>query len=1125
MNIFRLSGESTLPISFFKRILIMRLPIFLLCLVCSNLFAASSYSQSAKITLGVKNQSIKSTLKSIEEQADYRFFYNSDLADLDKIVSGDFKDKPVEDVLSSILANTSVGYKVLDNHFVVLSPTEILQQPNVSGTVVDDKGEPLIGAYVTIKGTTKGAATDINGKYNIAIPTSNVTLVFSYLGYLNQEIAVDGKTLINVVLKEDAQELDDVVVVGYGTMRKKDVTGAMSAISTDKIDKSTIKSVDQMLQGRSPGLQMTQSSGMPGGSSTVRIRGGNSISGGNEPLYVIDGVPIYPSAAGSQTDLNPLNTIAVSDIQSIDVLKDASATAIYGARGANGVIMITTKQGSVGKTKVSFDASLGVQSPRKKYDLLNAEEYQDFANEAQWRALGKPANNPYPVYNPDVTPVNTNWQDLLLNNEALMQNYTLSISGGDDKTRFLTSINYMDQDGIVKSTDLDKLTLRVNLDREVSSTIKMGINLSLAQVNSNRAGLGVLGGQNGKQTGMPASPPNIPVYNEDGTYTNKNMIGEIFFNPVATANEVTNFNKRFRTLSNMFAEWQIVKDLTLRSTVGIDLAFGDQQSYLPLTTTEGQSTSGKATVTSSKSYMWVNENTLTYSKQVGKHRVNAMLGLSQQSQKDQNVEAQSQQFLNDNLAMYDLGSGTVTIAPSSGTSEWALLSYFGRFNYNYNEKYLFTASLRADGSSRFGKSNRWGYFPSAALAWRASEEEFIKNLGVFSNLKFRTSYGWTGNQDGIGVYPSMALLGKKAYSLNGVKVMGYGPTQVANYGLKWETTQQSDLGLEMGFLNNRVNLSADLYRKVTHDLLLRVTLPSSSGYDAGLKNIGEVENKGLELGLNVVPFTGSFNWNMDFNISFNKNKVLSLGSVKMMQPDSPTGTGAGLETSRMLIVGQPLGIFYGYYGDGIFSTTDDIAGSAQPTAKPGDIRYKNLNGNKSIDDGDRGVIGCAQPDFFGGMTNTFSYKGFDMSVFMVYSVGNDIYNATKAEMQGMEGNTNQFRTILNRWTETNQNTNIPRAVAVKLSSRSWDYLVEDGSFLRIQNINLGYTLPKNLLRSTQIIQSARIYTSLQNFFTFTKYSGLDPEVSRYGQNNIAMGYDQFAYPMAKTVLFGVNLTF
>ncbi|GHU89642.1 SusC/RagA family TonB-linked outer membrane protein [Bacteroidia bacterium] len=1075
--------------------------------------------------LEVKNQSIKSVLKTIEEQAGYRFFYSSDLIDLDKVVSGNFKNKPIEEILASILENTSVGYKIMDNHFVVISPTERLQQTTVTGLVVDVSGEPVIGASVTIKGTNKGVVTDMNGKYSIAISDPDATLVFSYLGYLPQEIAVNGKNIVDVTLKEDTQLLEEVVVVGYGTMRKKDVTGSMSSIATEKIDKSAIKSVDQMLQGRSSGLHMIQSSGMPGASSTVRIRGGNSISGGNEPLYVIDGVPLYPSATSSQTDLSPLNTIAVSDIQSIDVLKDASATAIYGARGANGVIMITTKQGAAGKTKVAFDASVGVQSPRKTYDLLNATEFQDFANEAQWRALGKPANNRYPIYDPDVVPENTDWQGLLLSDNSLMQNYAISVSGGDEKTRFLTTINYMDQEGIVKSTGMEKLTLRANLDRDISSTIKMGLNLSLAQVNSDRAGLGVLGGQNGKQTGFSASAPNIPVFNEDGSYANKNMIGEIFFNPVATVDEVTSFNKRFRSLSNLFVDWQIFKGLTFRTTLGIDLVFGDQQSYLPTTTTEGQGTNGKASVTSSKSYMWVNENTLTYSGQFGKHRLNAMLGLSQQSQKDQSVDAQSQQFLNDNLAMYDLGSGTVAVAPSSGTNEWALLSYFGRINYNFNERYLFTASLRADGSSRFGKSNRWGYFPSAAIAWRAYEEEFIKSLGVFSNLKLRASYGWTGNQDGIGIYPSMALLGKKAYSLNGVKVMGYGPTQVANFNLKWETTHQTDLGLEMGFLNNRLNLSADLYYKTTHDLLLKVTLPSSSGYDSGLKNIGKVENKGIEFGLNVVPVKGTFNWNLDFNISFNKNKVLSLGDVKMMQPNSPSGTGAGLEYSRMLIVGQPLGIFYGYYGDGIFSTTDDIASSAQPTAKPGDIRYKNLNGNKSIDEGDRGVIGCAQPDYFGGMTNTFSYKGFDFSVFMVWSVGNDIYNATKAEMEGMEGNTNQFRSILNRWTEENPNTNIPRAVAVKLSSRAWDYLVEDGSFLRIQNINLGYTVPSGILKSTKVIQSARIYGSLQNFFTFTRYSGLDPEVSRYGQNNIAMGYDHFAYPMAKTVLFGVNLTF
>jgi TonB-linked SusC/RagA family outer membrane protein len=525
--------------------------------------------------------------------------------------------------------------------------------------------------------------------------------------------------------------------------------------------------------------------------------------------------------------------------------------------------------------------------------------------------------------------------------------------------------------------------------------------------------------------------------------------------------------------------------------------------------------------------MWVNENILTYVNTFGKHHFNGMVALTQQSSRYQGSQAESQGFLNDNLQMWDMASGTLAITPTSGSNRWSLLSYLGRINYSYNDRYLFTASFRADGSSRFGKNNRWGYFPSAAIAWRASEEEFIKNLGIFSNLKLRSSYGWTGNQDGIGVYPSMALLGKRAYSFGDVKYMGYYPSQVANYDLKWETTKQTDLGIEAGFMDNKLNISADFYYKATHDLLLNVQIPSTSGYTTGLKNIGKVENKGVEITINASPFNKGFKWDVDFNITFNKNEVVNLGEVNEMVPtwNNASETDYGLNKSRLLRVGEPLGIFYGYLSDGIFGTDDDIASSAQPTAKPGDIRFKDLNDSGSIDDNDRVVLGSAQPDFFGGITNTFSYKNFDLSVFMTFSYGNEIYNGTKSEMESLDGSRNQFKTVLNRWTENNQNTNIPRAVNVKLTSRSWDHLVEDGSYLRIQNINLAYNIPPRVLSGTKLIRSLKLSVSLQNFFTFTNYSGLDPEVSRYGQNNVGAGYDYGAYPTAKTVLFGINANF
>jgi len=1119
MKIIAQSNEGYGPL--FKKIwLIMKLNFLLILLTVLQLSANVS-AQNTRLDLKMKNATISQIFDEIERQSKVYFFYNKSQIDENRTVSVDYRNKTIEEILKSMVSDLNLTYEIAGKNIIIraLNPTGSGSQQygsKVKGTVKSASGESLPGVSVVIKGTSIGTITDLDGIYELSNVSSDATLVFSFVGMKMQEVAVGNKAAINVVLEEETIGIEEVVAVGYGVMKKSDVTGSMVSINANKLDKSTIKSVDQMLQGKSSGVYMAQSSGMPGAASTIRIRGGNSISGGNEPLYVIDGIPIYPGTVGSQTSLSPLNSIATSDIESIEILKDASSTAIYGARGANGVILISTKHGKAGKTNILFDTSLGIQSPRKTYDLLNASEYEKYVNEAEINGGGKA------IYDEKVTPVNTNWQDLCLNRNAIVQNHTFSLSGGDEKTRFLTTFNYFDQDGIIKATGLKKMTMRVNLDKELSKTLKYTLNLSLAQVNSNRVG-------NSTLSSMIMLQPNIPIYNNDGSFRNINMIGDKFTNPLAIFQNNLNWDKQFRTLCNVGAEWQIIKDLTLKSTIGVDLNFGDGQFYTAINA-GAESTGGDAYITESKNYMWLNENTLTFDKTLGNHHINILGGLIQQSSKYQSVTAEAQGFLNDNLAMYDLSSGKNSLPSMSYVSEWSLLSYLGRINYGYKGKYLTTLSVRADGSSRFGKNNRWGYFPSAAIAWRALDEEFIKSLNVFSNLKLRFSHGWTGNQDGIGVYPSLALLGKMPYSLGNTKYIGYGPSQVANYNLKWETTRQSDLGLEMGFFENRLNITTDVYYKKTSDLLLQVVIPSTSGYNSGLKNIGEVENKGIELGMNVLWMNKKLKWETDFNITFNKNKVLNLGGANSIVPSGPGDVDAGLNNSRLLKVGEPLGIFYGHRGDGIFSTTDDIAGSAQPTAKPGDIRFKDISGpngvpDKKIDDYDRQIIGCAQPKFFGGITNTFTYKNFDLAIYIVGTYGNDIYNATKAQLESLNGWNNQFSTILNRWTPNNQNTNIPRAVNVKLTSRSWDYLVEDGSFLRVQNIKFGYTMPEKIISKTKYLKSAKLYASLQNCLTITNYSGLDPEVSKYGSDNLGLGYDYFGYPMSKSVLFGITLNF
>lgn len=512
------------------------------------------------------------------------------------------------------------------------------------------------------------------------------------------------------------------------------------------------------------------------------------------------------------------------------------------------------------------------------------------------------------------------------------------------------------------------------------------------------------------------------------------------------------------------------------------------------------------------------------------HSFTGLVGYTQQSSSYDGFNAGAYGFLNDNLQMNNLGSGTTYSAPGSSVTKWALNSYLARVNYTLNNKYLFTASIRADGSSRFGKDNRWGYFPSAAFAWRASEESFIKNLNVFSNLKPRISFGITGNQDGIGTYPSYALLGSTGYVSDGQKVTGYYPSQVANTNLKWETTSQFDAGIDLGFFNNRLTVTVDGYYKKTHDLLLKVKIPGSSGFSSGLKNIGEVENKGFELSINATPVEGAFTWNTSLNLTYNKNKVLDLGDVSFIYPDQPGQDDTGTHLGRIVQVGQPLGTFYGYVYDGLFNESDDIKGSAQPTAKPGDIRFKDISGPDGVPDGiindlDRTIIGCAQPKVFGGFNNTFSYKNFDLNVNTIFTIGNDVYNGTRVVMENMQGATNMFATTMDRWTPTNQNAAFPRPLRSKAVLRVSDQYVENGSYWRFQNITLGYTVPTEFLGFTKYITDLRVYASLQNFFTITSYSGDNPEVSKYGQDNLGAGYDAFSYPFAKSVLFGLNIKF
>ncbi len=1104
---------------------IMRITTLLLFVFIFCMHAENSNSQNVNVTIKRSNTELENVLNDIEKQTDFLFVYNN-FVNVNRKVSVNLKKASLEEVLANLFEGTDVKYSI-DGSYILLSaggtttaiPLSAQQGKTITGVIVDDNGEPVIGANVVEKGSRSiGTVTDVDGKFSLALSNPSATLVVSYIGYLTKEVPVGNQSALRITLAEDTQNLEEVVVIGYGTVKKSDLTGSVGSIQVDKVQGLAIKSVDQMLQGRTSGLYMVQNSGMPGASSTVRIRGGNSISGGNEPLYIIDGMPVYPSADNSQTALSPLNSIPTSDIESIEVLKDASSTAIYGSRGANGVIIVTTKKGKSGKTSVAFDAYWGIQNIYKKYDLLDARSFEKLANASLVNSGGAA------VYDESAPPATTDWQGLTSNDNALTQNYQVSISGGNDKTSFLTSFNYFNQEGVVKATEMEKYAFRANIDHKISSTINFGLNLTMTKVDNNRVGNSIL-------TSRLTTPPNLPVYDENGNYTFSDANGVIMFdNPVGVLNEKVDWHTSFRSLDNAFVEWTIIKGLKFKSSFGIDIEYATNKSYNPRSVYSGSQRSGEAKKSSANTYTWINENILTYTNTWGMHSFTGMVGYTQQSSTYDGFNAGSYGFLNDNLQMNNLGSGTTYTAPGSDVKKWALNSYLARVNYTLNNKYLLTASIRADGSSRFGKDNRWGYFPSAALAWRASEESFIKDLNIFSNLKPRISFGITGNQDGIGTYPAYALLGSTGYVSDGDKVTGYYPSQVANTNLKWETTAQFDAGIDFGFFNNRLTVVLDGYIKKTHDLLLNVKIPGSSGFSSGLKNIGEVENKGFELAINATPVEGDFTWNTSLNLTYNKNKVLDLGDVSFIYPSQPGQDETGTHLGRIIQVGQPLGTFYGYVYDGLFSTTDDIKSSAQPTAQPGDIRFKDISGPDGVPDGqindlDRTIIGCAQPKVFGGFNNTFSYKNFDLNVNTIFSLGNDVYNGTRVMMENMQGSSNMFASVVNHWTESNQNAAFPRPLRSKAVMRVSDQYVENGSYFRFQNITLGYNVPTDFLSFTKYVSALRVYASLQNFFTITSYSGDNPEVSKYGQDNLGAGYDAFSYPFAKSVLFGLNVKF
>jgi TonB-linked SusC/RagA family outer membrane protein len=1142
-----------------KTFLIMKITLILLTLGLCNI-TASVYSQSAKINLNLQNVTLKEALDQIEKASNYKFLYRSDLVDMNNLTSLNARGTSLENVLNELFSGMRISYSIMNNDLVVLTP---LQQNRVTGVVTDaTSGEPLIGVNVTVEGTTIGTITDVNGKFVLDVSQQNAVLVFSYIGYNIEKFNYTGQAAIDLKMIPDIKSLNELVVIGYGTMLKSDLTGSVTKIGADDVRKTPSLSMESALQGRASGVMVTQASSAPGGGISVRIRGGNSIQGGNEPLYVIDGLPVYSNnnevnPGGGQfnelrTAPNALASLNPSDIESIEVLKDASATAIYGSRGANGVILVTTKRGKAGGGKVEFDASYGIQNITKRVKVLNASELMQWANEGSVNG-GQTA--PFTQEQIDNPAFDTDWQNEILRSDAPTSNYQLTMTGGSDRMTYAVSGNYYNQEGIIKNSGFDRYSLRLNLDAQVNKWLKVGDNFSFARTVNNQAFEGGSGNANSSALfSSLAYIPMLPVYNpttgnysrrEDGIVTGYSPYNRR--NPVQLINEMTDVTISDRILGSIYADFTLLDGLTFRTNVGLDLDSRERNYYFS-GNKDPFNLKGSASLGYAKALSLINTNMLTYNKTLGSHRLTVTGVYEVQKRTTDRSSMSNSIFDNDITMFYDIAAGTQTGGPgiSSSRSEWTMASYLGRINYILKDKYLVTISARADGSSKFGADNRWGFFPSAAVAWKAGEEPFIKSLNMFSTLKIRASAGRTGNQE-IGINQAVTRFSRGKYSFGGQEANFYFPT-VGNTNLKWETTNQVDVGFDMGIFNERLTLTFDAYYKKTFDLLMTYNIPSELGYGSTTGNVGTLENKGIELTLGGwIVDNKDFKWKTDINWAANRNKVLSLGSsTELRGAVISYDYGSAFSSGNLVRVGAPVGSFYGLKTDGIYATQEEIdnntltySGGAVPNV--GSARYKDLGGPEGADgkltgpDGkvdlnDRVILGDPNPDFIYGWSNTFTYKFVELSAFIQGVFGNEILNLNRRDLydEMFQHNISKDR-YDNAWRPDNTTAKYPRAnanigIVQRIPAGVYsDFFVEDGSYLRLKNVRLTVAIPSVWMKNKGI--GAKVYFSGQNLVTITNYSGYNPEVNQQGQNNVNQGIDMGSYPLAKSYLFGINLSF
>lgn len=1099
-----------------------------LCILCGM-------ANAQTVSKDFKAQSLKSVLKEIEQQTGLSIIYEVQDVDGSKKITESFKEVPVEKVLSAILGP---GLEfTIQNKMILISKKKVAGQyegipKDIKGKITDERGESIIGATIQVKGTSNGAITDIDGNFSLTGVPSDATIVVSYIGYGSQELPVRDRNTFAITLVEDSKQLDEVVVVGYGTQSKARVTGSIAGLKGDQIKDMPVTSFEQAIAGRMPGVQVVQQSGAPGSSASMKIRGSSSITAGTNPLIVIDG---FPMSTDDMTSLNP------EDIESIDVLKDASSSAIYGSRGANGVVVITTKKGKEGKAKISAKAYYGVQSVAKKVDMMDAYEYANFVATARnnyWVDLNPGVNKPsdpnsarpskarvpdylVPYLNGEAGLINTDWQDEIFRTAAIQQ-YDLSVSGGTDRVSYYTSVSYSNQDGVIENSGFNRISARSNLSVKLNKHISFDFDIAPSYSIKHK-----VSESNHKEDGVVLmtmiANPAAAAYNEDGSIKYGDQIekGQAwgtagFESPLATALKIKDDQKTFNILSNVNLNVQILDKLSFKSHFGIQYNKSEEEYFRP-SYLAGYNAKAPSKATgkywSYTTSNWVTENTLNYKLDLGNHYLELLAGLSAQREDYKTVNMVASDFPNDNIT--SLNAGLVNSGYTENTT-WTLFSYFARINYSFKNKYLVAASFRRDGSSRFGKDNKYGTFPSISIGWRVTEEDWMEKQKVFSDLKLRASYGGTGNFQ-IPNYSSYALLNAANYLYSNVIANGLTPATAPNPNIGWEKTTQWNVGVDMGFLNNRLTVGIDYYKSVTDGLLLDVPVPAASGFTTSLQNIGKVNNKGIELSVKADVGNDNFRWNPSLNFSKNKSKVLQLGpnQTQILQGNSLTK------------VGGEIGSFYVYNVIGVYKSEDDLKKYPHlSTSKIGSYIYEDISQDGKITDADRKVAGNYTPDFTVGFHNSFTYKGFDLSFMMQWVQGVDIFNKQNAFLLNEEGWGIGAKKLYNNWfSENNLNAKYARPLASPTDKlyESSNYMIEDGSYLRFTNITFGYRLPKKVLGNFNI-NDLRFYVTAHNPFTITKYSGYNPEVSM-SADPLTPGIDYGGYPVNKSIVFGVNVNF